>query len=128
MNHLETMHVPYQLVELSRNLGKARNGLPINRLVEVTASRGCRPGDARPDSDRKCHSNDLEQRTGVRCSIVLLTQNQTRIYWFSGLKVWMPPSVFEHTPAGSTRTTASSSAQKARIPVWFTDSGTATIV
>ncbi len=123
------MHVPYQLGELSRNLGKARNGLPINRLVDVTASRGCSLRGAKGHSDRKCQfANDLEQRTGVRCSIVLLTQNQTRIYWFSGLKVWMPPSVFEHTPAGSTRTTASSSAQKARIPVWFTDSGTATIV
>src|SRR5207302_10533719 len=46
----------------------------------------------------------------------------------SGLKVRMPASVFEHAPAGSTRTTASSSAQKARMPVWFTVSGLPTIV
>src|SRR5215467_6799206 len=51
----------------------------------------------------------------------------SRIYWLSGLKVRIPASVLEQTPAGSTRITASSSAQKARIPVWFTVVGTPTI-
>ena len=49
-------------------------------------------------------------------------------YWLSGLKVRTPASVLEQTPAGSTRTTASSSAQKPRMPVWLIDSGTATTV
>ena len=53
---------------------------------------------------------------------------QTVAYWLSGLKVRMPASVLAHTPAGSTRTTASSSAQKARIPVWLIVIGTATTV
>ena len=46
-------------------------------------------------------------------------------YWLSGLKVRMPASVLEQAPAGSTRTTASSSAQKPRMPVWLIASGTA---
>jgi len=49
-------------------------------------------------------------------------------YWLSGLKVRIPASVLEQTPAGSTRTTASSSAQKARIPVWLMVIGTPTTV
>ena len=49
-------------------------------------------------------------------------------YWLSGLKVRMPASELEQTPAGSTRTTASSSAQKPRMPVWLIASGTATTV
>ena len=51
----------------------------------------------------------------------------SRTYWLSGLKVRIPASVLEQTPAGSTRITASSSAQKARIPVWFTVIGTPAI-
>ena len=47
-------------------------------------------------------------------------------YWLSGLKVRTPASVLEQAPAGSTRTTASSSAQKPRMPVWLIESGTAT--
>src|ERR1700756_1954539 len=46
-------------------------------------------------------------------------------YWLSGLNVRMPASVVEQTPAGSTRTTASSSAQKPRRPVWLIVIGTA---
>src|SRR5579871_5659828 len=38
-------------------------------------------------------------------------------YWFSGLKVSTPASVFAQAPSGSTRTTESSSEQKARMPV-----------
>jgi hypothetical protein len=49
-------------------------------------------------------------------------------YWLSGLNTRMPASVFEQAPAGSTRTTASSSAQNARMPVWFTVLGFARIV
>src|SRR4051812_44420771 len=49
-------------------------------------------------------------------------------YWLSGLKVRMPASVLEQTPAGSTRTTASSSAQNARRPVWLIVIGTARAV
>ena len=49
-------------------------------------------------------------------------------YWFNGLKVRMPASVLAQAPAGSTRTTASSSAQNARIPVWLTVIGVARIV
>ena len=49
-------------------------------------------------------------------------------YWFSGLKVRIVASEVEQTPAGSTRTTASSSAQNARIPVWLMVSGTPTTV
>ena len=49
-------------------------------------------------------------------------------YWLSGLKVRTPASVLEQAPAGSTRTTASSSAQKPRMPVWLIESGTATTV
>ena len=49
-------------------------------------------------------------------------------YWFNGLKVRMVASAFEQAPAGSTRTTASSSAQNARIPVWLIESGIATTV
>src|ERR1700721_4237903 len=51
-----------------------------------------------------------------------------RNYWLSGLKATMPASVAEHLPAGSTRTTASSSAQNARIPVWLMVIGTARAV
>jgi hypothetical protein len=46
-------------------------------------------------------------------------------YWFNGLKVRMVASAVEQAPAGSTRTTASSSAQNARIPVWLIDNGIA---
>src|SRR6202008_3336215 len=53
---------------------------------------------------------------------------QTLAYWLSGLKARMPASVLAQTPAGSTRTTASSSAQKARIPVWLIVKGTVTTV
>src|SRR3954471_22633353 len=53
---------------------------------------------------------------------------QSSTYWLSGLNVWMPPSVAEQTPAGSTRTTASSSAQNARIPGWLTVRGLARMV
>src|SRR5580658_6708580 len=49
-------------------------------------------------------------------------------YWFKGLKPRIAPSAAEQTPAGSTRITASSSAQKPRIPVWFTESGIALMV
>jgi len=49
-------------------------------------------------------------------------------YWLSGLKVRTPASVKEHFPAGSTRTTESSSAQKPRIPVWLIVIGVALIV
>ena len=49
-------------------------------------------------------------------------------YWFNGLKTRIAASAVEQAPAGSTRTTASSSAQKPRIPVWLIDSGTAEIV
>ena len=49
-------------------------------------------------------------------------------YWLSGLKVRTPASVLEQAPAGSTRTTASSSAQKPRMPVWLIESGTALTV
>jgi len=52
----------------------------------------------------------------------------TESYWLSGLKVRTPASVLEQTPAGSTRTTASSSAQKPRMPVWLIESGTETTV
>jgi hypothetical protein len=61
MNHLEKMHVPYQFVEPFRNLGKACNGLLINRLVEVTASRGCNPAGAPSASDRNCHFRDKDR-------------------------------------------------------------------
>jgi hypothetical protein len=49
-------------------------------------------------------------------------------YWLSGLNVRMPASVAKQTPAGSTRTTASSSAQNPRRPVWLMVIGTALIV
>jgi hypothetical protein len=49
-------------------------------------------------------------------------------YWLSGLNTRMPASVLEQAPAGSTRTTASSSAQNARMPVWFTVLGFARMV
>ena len=69
-----------------------------------------------------------ERRTFVRRSRlysprVLAESNPN--YWLSGLKTRMPASVREQTPAGSTRTTASSSAQKPRIPVWLMVFGTA---
>ena len=47
---------------------------------------------------------------------------------FSGLKVRIVASAFEHALAKLTRTTASSSAQKALMPVWLMDKGTARIV
>jgi hypothetical protein len=53
----------------------------------------------------------------------ILRQNVA--YWLSGLNVRTPASVVEQTPAGQTRTTASSSAQKARRPVWLIVIGTA---
>ena len=49
-------------------------------------------------------------------------------YWFSGLNVSTPASVFEQAPSGSTRKTESFSAQNARIPVWLTVIGTARTV
>jgi hypothetical protein len=49
-------------------------------------------------------------------------------YWFRGLNATMPVSVLEQAPAGSTRTTASSSAQNARIPVWLMVIGEAWMV
>ena len=49
-------------------------------------------------------------------------------YWLSGLNPRMPASVFEHLPAGSTRTTPSSSAQNPRIPVVLIVSGVAEVV
>ena len=69
-----------------------------------------------------------EQRTCVRCSVACTLPQvlrQTVAYWLSGLNVRMPASVVEQTPAGSTRTTASSSAQKPRRPVWLIVIGTA---
>ena len=58
----------------------------------------------------------------------LSTSPQSKDYWFSGLKVRTVASEVEQTPAGSTRTTASSSAQKARMPVWLMVKGTPTTV
>ena len=55
-------------------------------------------------------------------------KNQTACYWFSGLRVRTPASVLEQAPAGSTRTTASSSAQKPRMPLWLIESGVARAV
>jgi hypothetical protein len=49
-------------------------------------------------------------------------------YWLRGLNVRTPASVTEQTPAGSTRTTASSSAQNPRRPVWLIVIGTAATV
>ena len=70
-----------------------------------------------------------EQRPRVRCAMACtLPRNvlhQTDAYWLSGLNVRTPASVVEQTPVGSTRTTASSSAQKPRIPVWLIVIGTA---
>src|SRR5579862_10054237 len=61
----------------------------------------------------------------LACTLPQVLRQLVRNYWLSGLKVRTPASVLEHTPAGSTRTTPSSSAQNARIPVWLIVNGTA---
>ena len=49
-------------------------------------------------------------------------------YWLRALKVKIPASVLEHTPAGSTRTIPSCSAQKALTPVLLRINGAAKTV
>jgi hypothetical protein len=55
----------------------------------------------------------------------VLRQNQTKAYWLSGRRAWQAGSPAIAAPVGCTRTTASSKAQKLRIPVWFNVIGTA---
>ena len=101
-------------------------------------------GTATPSSSKRCgtprqaarktqiEKNDKGQRVLARCPWLIpvpgISPESNQSYWLSGLKARMPASVLEQTPAGSTRTTASSSAQKPRIPVWLIESGTALIV
>jgi len=74
----------------------------------------------------KTKGSELEARCPLAYTLPRGTrQNQPLPYWFSGLKVRMVASAVEQAPAGSTRTTASSSAQKPRMPVWLTESGMA---
>jgi hypothetical protein len=67
---------------------------------------------------------DLWKLTALRPAPAPLLRQTSAHYWLSGLKTRMPASVLEQTPTGSTRTTASSSAQKPRMPVWLIVFGT----
>src|SRR5215469_1377308 len=100
------------------------HGAEVTRVRKscITAVRGRKPKRC-AKSKRAANSRSLLPA----CTLPQVLR-QTVAYWLSGLKVRMPASVLAHTPAGSTRTTASSSAQKARIPVWLIVIGTATTV
>jgi hypothetical protein len=73
---------------------------------------------------QKQKSSELAFAAPLACTLPQVLCQLIR-YWLRGLNVRTAASVVPHLPPGSTRTTASSSAQKARIPVWFTVSGAA---
>ena len=105
--------------------------LPIHEEFAVRprpqVSLGSRP---RGRMGRLCSfgpQNDKEQQAELAALFPRLTLAEAG-YWLRGLNVRTPASVTEQTPAGSTRTTASSSAQNPRRPVWLIVIGTAATV
>jgi len=95
-----------------------------------------------PAADRKCHSMNSKRRTGIGVCVRKKCKRSSELafaapwlvpspeyfaklkaYWLSGRNAWQVATVVAPAPAGSTRTTASSNEQKARMPVWFSVTG-----
>jgi hypothetical protein len=119
------------VVTLGQRVGwrSARDPLRCASLAQGRLSLRLKNDSARDDAQML--GKTKRQRAEARCPLRLIPSpgiRQIETYWLSGLKVRIVASAAEQAPAGSTRTTASSSAQNARMPVWLIDSGIATTV